>query len=248
MVRNYIKIAFRNLWKHKSFSAINIAGLAAGLTACFFILSYVRFELSYDNFHSKGDRIVRLRDDVITPTETIENGISPYPVGPAIAEEFPEVESFVRVARQELIFVNGDKKFKEKDIVLADSTFFRIFDFPWLKGCRNMRWPRLTALCSRKRPPAVISGGIRTGEVHTGPTGRQDPFLTVTGIMAPMPENSQIHADAVISLSTLREAYEGSLSNWTNHAPYTYLLLKPETDYKTLQARFPLSLKGASAR
>jgi len=71
MFRNYFKTAFRNLWKHRAFSLLNILGLTVGLTACFLIFLYVSFELSYDDFHSKADRIYRITCDIKTPTETI---------------------------------------------------------------------------------------------------------------------------------------------------------------------------------
>ncbi|WP_298712562.1 ABC transporter permease, partial [uncultured Chitinophaga sp.] len=244
MVRNYIKIAFRNLWKHKSFSAINIAGLAAGLTACFFILSYVRFELSYDNFHSKADRIVRLRDDVITPTETIPNGISVYPAGPAITADFPEVESMVRVSQQEMIFIQGDRKFRETNILLSDSTFFRIFDFKLVEGHAGSVLAAPGSVVITEAMAAKYFGEAPAmGKTIQIPQDDRTLSLTVTGIMAPMPENSQLRGDAVVSLSTAREAYAGFLDNWTNHAPYTYLLLKPGTDYKALEAKFPAFLE-----
>lgn len=244
MVRNYIKIAFRNLWKHKSFSAINIAGLAAGLTACFFILSYVRFELSYDNFHSKADNIVRLRDDVITPTETIPNGISVYPAGPAIVADFPEVESMVRVAQQELIFVNGDKKFRERRVLLADSTFFRIFDFTLVEGhAGSVLAAPGSIVLSEALAVKYFGNASPLGKSILIPVDDKTLPVTVTGVMANMPENSQIKGDAIISLSTLREAYAGSLDNWTNHAPYTYLLLKSGADYQALEAKFPAFLE-----
>lgn len=244
MVRNYLKIAFRNLWKHKSFSAINIAGLAAGLTACFFILSFVRFELSYDTFHSKADRIVRLRDDVITPTETIPNGISVYPAGPAIAEEFSEVESFARVSLQELTVMYGDRKFREKKVLLADSTFFRIFDFKLVEGTgQHALAAPYSAVLTEAAAKRYFGDQSPLGKTLQMPQGDRKLAVTVTGIMADIPENSQISADIVISMSTLREAFAGSMDNWTNHSPYTYLLLKPGTDYKALEAKFPAFLE-----
>lgn len=244
MVRNYIKIAFRNLWKHKSFSAINIAGLAAGLTACFFILSYVRFELSYDSFHSKADRIYRLRDDVITPTETIPNGISVYPAGPAIAQDFPEVESFVRVAPQELILMHGDKKFRESNLVLADSTFFNIFDFNLQEGhAPSVLAAPNSIVLSTETAGKYFGNASPLGKTMQIPLGENVMTVTVTGVMHNLPENAQIKADAIISLSSMREAFQGSLDNWTNHSPYTYLLLKPGADYKALEAKFPAFLE-----
>ena len=80
MIKNYLKIAFRNLWRHKVFSLINIMGLAVGMAACFLIFLYVSFETSYDDFHSKADRIYRVVSDVKTPTETINTGLTTSPV------------------------------------------------------------------------------------------------------------------------------------------------------------------------
>ena len=97
MLLNFFKIAFRNLWRHKWFSLINISGLAIGLTAGFLILLYVGFELSYDKFHEKGDRLYRVVADVKTPSETIQGNITAWAVGPNLEPEFPEIESAVRV-------------------------------------------------------------------------------------------------------------------------------------------------------
>src|SRR6476469_10220023 len=98
MIKNYLKIAFRNLWRHKVFSFINLMGLTVGMTACFLIFLYVSFELSYDSFHSKADRIYRIVCDIKTPTEVINAGGPSWAVPPNVKDEFPEVESFVRMA------------------------------------------------------------------------------------------------------------------------------------------------------
>ncbi|WP_119080927.1 ABC transporter permease [Chitinophaga alhagiae] len=244
MVSNYIKIAFRNLWKHKIFSAINIAGLAAGLTACFFILSYVHFELSYDDFHSKADRIVRLSDDVITPTETIANGISVFPAGPAIAQEFPEVETFARTAVTELILTHEDKKFIVPNCLLADSAFFSMFDFRLLQGNAASVLARpYTAVLSVATARKLFGHADPMGKAFKVPLEDTTALVTVTGVMDAFPENSQLKADVVVSMSTMSALYANSMTNWTNHSPYTYLLLKPGTDYKTLEAKFPAFLE-----
>ncbi|HEU4555115.1 MAG TPA: ABC transporter permease, partial [Chitinophaga sp.] len=122
------------MWKHKVFSIINITGLAVGMTACFLIFLYVHFELSYDNFHTKANRIYRLATDVKTPTETLHNGITNIPVVPAIKNDFPEVESCVRVINMGALVKKGALKFQEDNISAVDSTFFRVFDFRLLKG------------------------------------------------------------------------------------------------------------------
>src|SRR4051794_31135074 len=134
MIVNYLKTAIRNLWRRKAFSLINILGLAVGLTAGFLIFLYVSFEHSYDNFHTKGDRIYRLVTDIKTPSETIHAPITSWPFAPNIKSDFPEVESFVRVNRTNLLMRKGDIKFQEDKALLADSTFFRIFDFKLIEG------------------------------------------------------------------------------------------------------------------
>ena len=84
MIKNYLKIAFRNLWRHRVFSLINILGLTVGMTACFLIFMYVRFELSYDSFHTKGDRIYRVVADIKTPTETMNTSGPSWAVAPQV--------------------------------------------------------------------------------------------------------------------------------------------------------------------
>ena len=103
MLKNYFKIAFRNLWRHRTFSFINIMGLTVGLTAFFLIFMYVKFELSYDAFNSKSDRIYRVVTDLKTPSETINTSGPAWAVGPNAKEEFPEVEAFVRVSGANLL-------------------------------------------------------------------------------------------------------------------------------------------------
>lgn len=244
MIRNYLKIAFRNLWKHKIFSVINITGLAVGLTACFFILSFVHFELSYDNFHTKADRIYRLADDTKTPTETLRNAITAYPIAPAMKNDFPEVTAFVRTSVCELILAKGEKEFKEEHCLAVDSAFFSVFDFKLLKGDPH------TALTA----PGNIVLTLKTAEKYFG---KQDPvgqtlllpfgdttlLATVTGVMEELPENSQLKADVLLSMISFAQSDDGSMDNWTNHQPYTYLLLAPGADPGALEAKLPAFLQ-----
>ena len=99
MLLNYFKVAFRSLWRRKTFSLINILGLAVGIAACFLIFLYVKFQTSFDAFHSKADRIYRIVDDVITPTETIHSGLSQSPIAINVKRDYPEVEDAVRISQ-----------------------------------------------------------------------------------------------------------------------------------------------------
>lgn len=239
MFRNYCKIALRNLWRHKAFSLINILGLAVGMTACFLIFLYVRFETSYDNFHTNADRIYRVVSDVKTPSETISSYLTTAPVAINLKKDFPEIEEAVRLGTDGYLIRKGDIKFQEQNAVLADSTFFKVFDFPLLYGDKN------TAL---KEPMSIILSETiaRKYFKEANPVGQQLLLTgasinsTVTGIMKDIPENSQIKADIIVSVASYKNIYGAptSDSEWTNHGYITYLLLKPNTNYKALEAKF----------
>src|SRR3954463_9086676 len=108
MLKNYFKIAFRNLWRHKIFSSINIMGLAVGMTACFLIFLYVKFELSYDSFHKKSDRIYKMVADIKTPSETLKAGGPAWAVAPHLKADIPEIEQAVRVSGADNMLIRKD--------------------------------------------------------------------------------------------------------------------------------------------
>ncbi|OQP62738.1 cell division protein FtsX [Niastella vici] len=243
MLKNYFKIAFRNLWRHRVFSFINIMGLAVGMTACLLIFLYVRFELSYDSFHTKADRIYRIVTDLKTPTELIPTSGPAWPVAPHAKLDFPEVEAYTRVNPDNVLFRKDDIKFMEEGAIWADSAFFQIFNFRLIRG--DVR----TALI---HPFSVVLSETAAKKYF----GKDDAFgktllitggavpATVTGIMKDMPENSQIKSDVVLSMCTLTAEWAKDLDNqWGNYGPYAYLLLKPGTNAQALQKKFPAFLE-----
>src|SRR5688572_1670372 len=243
MIKNYIKIAFRNLWRHKVFSLINIMGLAVGMTACFLIFLYVRFELSYDSFHTKVDRTYRIVADIKTPTEVINADRPAWAVAPNIKDEFPEVESFVRVAGDEVLVRKGDIKFQEENAAWADSSFFQVFDFKLLKGNPKTALKDQFSIVFSETAAKKYFGKedpigqtlLITGDAHPA---------KVTGIMKDMPENSQIKIDMLLSMTTMTQKFNPrSDSVWGGYWPRAFLLLRPGTNATALQARFPAFLE-----
>jgi putative ABC transport system permease protein len=243
MFRNYLKIALRNLWKHKVFSFINILGLTVGMTACFLIFMYVRFELSYDDQHKKAADIYRIVADLKTPSDLINTSGPAWAVPPNIKRDFPEVKEFVRVSGQSFLVRRGDVKFQEDKSAFADSSFFRVFDFKLLKGDPN------TALTA---PLSVVL----TSSTAKKYFGKQDPMgqillftgdghaAKVTGVMEDIPENSQIDADLLVSMSTLTKNFNPGLDEqWSNYGSAAYLLLQPGTDPNALVKKFPAFLE-----
>src|SRR5690348_6939173 len=114
MIKNYFRIALRNLWKHKIFSIINILGLTVGMTSCFLIFMYVKFELSYDSMHSKANRIYRVVSDIKTPSDIIHAGGPAWAVAPHTKDDFPQVQDFVRVSGESFLIRRGNVKFQEE--------------------------------------------------------------------------------------------------------------------------------------
>jgi putative ABC transport system permease protein len=239
MLKNYLKIALRNLWKHKGFSFLNIAGLAIGLTAGFLILLYVGFELSYDNFHSKSDRIYRVVSDIETPTGLVHNSEPAWAVPPNMQLEFPEVESAVRIMEMNVLVNNEEQNYNEANSLSADPDFFKMFDFELLSGDKENTLVDPFSIVLSETTAKKYFG-------NTNPVGKSlkildDGFLAkVTGVMKDIPENSHIKADMILSMTTFTEDLDKELNNkWDWYDPDAYVLLSPNADSKALATMFP---------
>src|SRR4051812_26676829 len=135
MLRNYLKIAFRNLWKSKGFSAINIIGLAIGLATCLLIILFVLDELSYDRYNKKADRIYRVDGDIKFGGNRYILAVAPDPMGATLKKDYPQVEQYVRFRDLGgLLLKKGNENVQEDKVVYADSTLFDVFTFPLLDG------------------------------------------------------------------------------------------------------------------
>jgi putative ABC transport system permease protein len=238
MLKNYFKTAFRSLWRHKAFSFINILGLAVGMTACFMIFLYVRFETSYDNFHVKADRIYRVTSDVKTPSEIIPTGLTTSPVAIYLKKDFPQVEEAVRLGRDGYLVRKGNVKIQENNVVLADSNLFRVFDFPLIAGNKNTALKEPMSIVLSQTLAEKYFGTMNVVGQHLLLTGKSIN-ATVTGVMKDIPGNSQIKADMFVSMSSFKEIYGNPTSDneWTNHNGYTYILLSPHANVKELEAK-----------
>ena len=243
MLKNYFKIAFRNLWRHRVFSFINILGLTVGMTACFLIFLYVHFELSYDSFHSKANRIYRVVCDIKTPTEVIKAGGPSWAVGPHITQDFPQVEAAVRTTDDELLVRKGNVKFQELNSLWADSAFFGMFDFKLLKGNpKTVLQEPLSIVFSESAAKKYFGNADPVGQtvLLTG----EGFTAKITGVMKDIPENSTVKADMLVSMSTLtRKLNPGLDDQWGNYGNSTYVLLKPGTRPGDLQAQLPAFLE-----
>ncbi|MEJ7647363.1 MAG: ABC transporter permease [Chryseolinea sp.] len=245
MIRNYLTVAFRNVIKNKIFSSINIFGLSIGLAACLLILQFVMYELSYDKFHDKADRIYRVTNDRFQHGKLIQHGTIMYPtIGPAMAQDFPEVEQYSRLMPVGEINVKVDGRFYRGDNChFADDHFFSIFSFPLLAGT--------TAEVLKGRYKIVLTESTArkyfqlTDKNYTSILGKYvywgldaNPYI-VSGVCSDVPENSHIQFNALVSYETLiTPEQHGADDSWTWSDMRHYLLLKPGVSYKMLESKF----------
>ena len=243
MLKNYFKIAFRNLWRKRTFSFINIIGLAIGMASCFLIFLYVHFELSYDRFHSKSDNIYRVVGDLRSPAETLHWYQTPGPMARAMKAEFPEVREAVRIVPVSILVRKGNIKFQEEHSLWADSSLFTIFDFPLKYGD-----PRIAL----RDPNSIVLSETAARKYFgdSNPVGQslllsgKSLHAVVTGVMKDIPENSHIKADMLISMSTYFTSYAPWIeTDWDVYNPSTYLLLSPNADQEALQSKIPAFLR-----
>ncbi len=241
MFKNYLKIALRNLLKHSGYTAINITGLALGLACCFFIILFVRHELSYDDFHLKAPRIYRLLH-AAKEDPGARSAISASAYAPHLLQEFPEVEQAVRFftnagpanlkSASEVRTVNG--------LVFADASVLEVFDFRLLRGnpATALTAPN-TVLLTAAQAQAWFGNEDPLGKTLFYLRGNQKLALHITGILENLPSHSHLQFDHVVSFSTIKAFMgENALEEYTNFNYYTYVLLRPGVAPQQLASRF----------
>ena len=234
MLRNYFKIAFRNLWKNKGYSAINIFGLAAGLATCLLIILYVWDELSYDRFHEKADRIYRVNSDIRFGGTDMKLAVCSDPMGATLKKDYPQVEQFTRIYASEgsKLIKKGNEFITETKIAYVDSTFFEVFTFPLITG--NPK----TALNDPNT--AVISEtGAKKYFGNTDVIGKlletNDKIaFKITAVLKDMPSNSHFGFDILLSMDNVDYGF----GNFLSHNFTTYVVLQKGTDPKVFNTYF----------
>ena len=240
MIKNYLRVAFRNLWRHKGFSLVNIVGLTVGMAAFFLVFLYVCFELSYDSSYDKADRIYRIVSDVKTPTGIDHPNCPPLPTAIHMAQFLPEVQIATRVGMGDnwMVIRDDNEVFETSDVGTADSTFFQVFNIPLVKGDPKTALTRPSSIVlSESTAKQFFGNGNPVGKVLTC---TRDKFPgTVTGVMKDIPENSHLKISMLMSLSTFGQRNPGLDSAWNAYAWESYVLLKPGAKAASLQAKLP---------
>jgi putative ABC transport system permease protein len=226
MIKNYLKVAVRNLLKHKGYAFINILGLAVGIAASVLIFLYITNEMSYDKFHEKADRTYRIKADWSNNGDSrIHQLGTPFILAQTIREKYPQVEAITQLSGPlgDVIIRYRDTTFKETDAFCAEPSFFDVFSFPLLKGNpkTSLRDPHMMVLTQSLAKKYFGDEDPVGKTIEMQATGEKE-FFKVTGVMEDIPQNSHFRFDMLISMKTVYP--EPSLGwTWNNYATYVTL-------------------------
>lgn len=238
MIKNYFKVAWRNLVKNKVFSTINIAGLATGLASFILIALYVTDELSYDRYNDKADRIYRINSYIRFGGTDLKMAVSSDPMGATLKKDYPEVEEYVRFYNStgSKLIKKGNEFINENNVVHADSTLFNVFTLPAIAGNTHtaLNEPNTVVISetAAKKYFAttenVVGKTIETNE-------NNKTLYKVTAVIRDIPHNSHFHFDFIFSMKNVDYRW----GNYMSQNFQTYLLLRPGTDPKAFEKNFP---------
>ena len=246
MFKNYLKIALRTLLRGKTYTALNVLGLAIGLTCFGLITAWVMYELSYDRFHTKHERIYRIAGNVKTDAETFDQAVTAPPMAEALKQDYPEVENAVRLDMNDCIVRYGEKQFLEEGVLFTDQSFFEMFDYRLSSGDMNtaLREPYslvLTASLAQKYFGKENPVGKIMSLYLYDPSGNGAPYK-ITGVMPDPPRNAHFTFNMLGSFNTF-ETYnpEARTSEWRYfwNGFFTYVLLKAGADPKAFEQKLP---------
>jgi putative ABC transport system permease protein len=242
MIKNYLKTAWRNIWKNKVFSAINIIGLSVGMAACIVIMLFVSYEKSFDNFHTKN--IYKLDEVQKFPGMVASQkvGLSMFPMGPTLKAAYPQIKNFTRIHWDgNYEFTEHDKKTYLPQMFFVDTAFLNMFNFKLIKGDRTTALKNPHSLVLTEESAKKIFGDTNPMGKSISHYGGDTVNYTITGVAANPPKNSQLQFDCIASFSSvikpwMQNAWGG---NWLD----TYLEFANGTDSKALEKQMPAYLK-----
>ncbi len=236
MIKNYIKIAWRNLLKNKTFSLINIVGLASGL-ACFILIAlYVADELNYDKFNEKASRIYRVNSDIVFGGNNLHLGVTADPMGAMLKKDCPEVEEYVRfyTSSGSKLVKKGNSFISEDNVGHADSTLFNVFTLPAIAGDTKtaLNEPNTVVLTESTAKKYFGTTDVVGKTIETN--DNTSTVYKITAVIKDIPKNAHFNFDFIFSMDNADYTW----GQYTSHNFFTYLLLKDGADPKVFDKRF----------
>lgn len=248
MIKNYLKIAFRNLVKQRFYSVINVLGLAIGLAACLLIALFVFDELSYDRHHEKADRILRVQLSYSLGGQGGEYPVSAAPMAYTVAETYPEIENAIRFRELGASTVfRGDQAYQEAEVAHADSSLFAVFTIPLLYGNPETALTQPSTLVLSRNSAEKYFGADWEENPPLGETlllEREKEPYQITGIYEDLPHNSHFHFGMLLAMAS----YEDSRSDmWLSNNYHTYLLVREDATIPDLESKLNETFKTYAA-
>ena len=241
MLKNYFKVAFRYLSKHKGYTFINVLGLSVSIACCILIMLFVKSELSYDRFHSKSDRLYRAWLEEHYKGEIFTNTVTPVPLGPVLQANLPEAESTCRVAAMAPLIKYNNNTFTGS-VNMVDSTFFDLFDFDLKEGNRKSVFQNASSLVITEDAAKKYFGkNSPVGKHLELQLGNDTVLFTVTGIAKNPPLESSIQFDMLIPFSNAHHVWSERTrtTGWSNVGVESYVLLKKGSAVAVANAKIP---------
>ena len=227
MIKNLFLVAIRNFRRDKWYSLLNILGLTIGIAFSLFLLFYIKDELSYDRYNEKASRIYRINANIKeADKDTMRWAVTPFPMGPALSKDYPEVEEAVRfVSNGKTLYKNGEIRLYEDKVFFADSNLFRVFTYKFIEGNPQTA---LVAPNSMVLTQSVAEKFFGKTKPYIGKTleNASGDVYKITAVIRDVPRNSHIRFNIVMSKSSLPADFA---NNWGGFGFYTYVLLKPNT-------------------
>jgi len=239
MLKNYLKIALRNIRRQKLFSLINVFGLALGMACTILIYSFIESEISYDKFFENSDRIYRARLHAKMGDSEFNMANSPAVLASTLVEEFPQIKKATRLLRSDPIyFSNNNNHIKEEKLIYADSNFFQIFSVEMVQGDRATALSKPNNIVLTKESSNKYFGTSQSiGKILTTDAGES---YQVTGVVKKLPDNSHFTFDFLASMLTVENRLE---QLWLGNQVYTYFLLKKGSNIKSIDQKLPDVIK-----
>jgi putative ABC transport system permease protein len=240
MIRNMLIVTYRSLIKNKTYTTINIIGLALGISAFIMISAYVHFEKSFDRMHADADGIYRVESQFYKAGELTDNwATSTNGYGPAMKANMPEIASFTRINwnNSERVVRYKDIKFREPHVCFADTNFFKFFSFPLVKGDAATVLRDVNTIAISESSAKKYFGNVDPmGKFLDISTLSDSYHCMVTGVFKDVPRNSSMQFNFLVSWGTT-PAFERDF--WYLHESYTFIKLKPHTSIASIEAKFP---------
>ncbi|MEM9887571.1 MAG: ABC transporter permease [Bacteroidota bacterium] len=230
MLKNYFKLAYRNLLNNKLVALINIVGLSIAIAASITVFLYLQNEWTTNYFHENGERIFILEYTLDYNNETQIRGDVPIPLGQAITDDFPQIEQFARMDRWNSSVYLGDRVFYES-VSFADPSFFNLFTFPLDRGTPQILYEPNAIVISSKLADKYFQDENPMDKVLTIVFSNQEKRVyTIKGVAAPFPENAGFSFDIMAGMNAYQDISESGMNDWANHVSSTFIQLKEGTD------------------